>query len=90
MENPDFPAKAYRFGTGTADFLFCRRCGISPVVVSEIAGELFAVVNVNTFEQDASGPYSLTFSNSCFDGESTDSRLERRKARWIGNVSRVN
>ena len=39
----------YAFGTRTAEFHVCSRCGVVPVVTSEIAGRLYAVVNVNTF-----------------------------------------
>ena len=74
----------YRFGTGTADFFVCSRCGVAPFVVSEIDGRLYAVVNVNTFEGfDTS---SLSRAATDFDGEDTGSRLERRKRNWIGSV----
>ena len=74
----------YRFGTGTADFYVCSRCGVAPIVLSEIEGILYAVVNVNSFD-DVGG---LSFSSSAtdFDGEDTGSRLERRKRNWIPNV----
>jgi hypothetical protein len=54
------------------------------VVTSEIAGRLYAVVNVNTFE--GFDPALLRRSPSNFDGEGTDSRLERRARNWIGRV----
>ena len=41
----------YVFGTRTAAFHVCSGCGVVPVVTSEIAGRLYAVVNVNTFER---------------------------------------
>src|SRR5690349_15656728 len=37
---------AYRFGTGTATFQVCARCGVVPLVTSRIDDALFAVVNV--------------------------------------------
>src|SRR5437016_7454792 len=40
----------YVFGTGTATFHVCSRCGAVPVVTSEIDGRLHAVVNVNVLE----------------------------------------
>src|SRR5215471_16251185 len=40
----------YAFGTKTADFHVCATCGAVPVVTSEIGGNTYAVVNVNTFE----------------------------------------
>ena len=75
----------YRFGTATADFYVCSRCGIVPIVVCEIDNANFAVVNVNAFEPND----AVTFTESAtdFDGEDTGSRLERRKRNWIPNVS---
>lgn len=74
----------YRFGTTTADFYVCSLCGLVPFVFSEIDGNLYAVVNVSTFEDvDIS---KLDSSATNFDGEDTASRLERRKRNWIPNV----
>jgi hypothetical protein len=85
-EDPVHPATRYRFATGTADFLFCGRCGISPLVTCEMDGQIYAVVNVNTFDESSENEYTLDVSGSCFDGESTDERLDRRKVRWISRV----
>ena len=75
----------YRFGTETADFLVCRRCGVVPLVASEIEGRLYAVVNVNSFEGiDRS---ELDQSPTDFEGETTESRLARRQRNWIPQVS---
>lgn len=74
----------YRFGTRTAEFHICSRCGVVPVVTSEIGDRLYAVVSVNAFEDiDAS---RLRRGPASFDGEGTDSRLERRKHSWIPEV----
>src|SRR5262245_15296463 len=40
----------YSFGTETAQFLVCARCGVAPLVTSLIDGNHYAVVNVNTFD----------------------------------------
>src|SRR4051812_11591042 len=40
----------YEFGTRTAQFHICSRCGVVPVVTSLIDDHLYAVVNVNAFE----------------------------------------
>jgi len=40
----------YQFGTKTAEFHVCARCGIVPVVTSRIDDHLYAVVSVNAFE----------------------------------------
>lgn len=77
----------YNFGTKTADFHVCARCGIVPVVTSRIDGHLYAVVSVNAFE--GMEPARLKRSPANFDGEGTDSRLERRKRNWIPSVEFV-
>ncbi|HSN19099.1 MAG TPA: SgcJ/EcaC family oxidoreductase [Usitatibacter sp.] len=77
-------ASRYRFGTKTADFHLCARCGIVPVVTSDIDGRRYAVVSVNAFEGiDES---RLRRAPASFDGEGSDTRLERRKRSWIGDV----
>lgn len=74
----------YQFGTRTADFYVCSVCGVVPIVVSEIDEGLYAVVNVNSFVANPSITFST--SNTNFDGEGTDDRLERRKRNWIPDV----
>lgn len=74
----------YRFGTGTADFYVCSRCGVVPFVTSSVDGRLYAVVNVNTFQDiDTS---SMSRAATSFDGEDTAGRLERRQRNWIPTV----
>ena len=74
----------YAFGTRTATFHICSRCGGVPLVTSEIANHLYAVVNVNTFENtDESW---LRRSSATFEGEDLESRLARRRRNWIANV----
>ena len=74
----------YAFGTETAEFQTCARCGVVPVVTSRIDGRLYAVVNVNTFENvDAA---MIRRAPASFDAEEEASRLERRKRNWIGDV----
>jgi hypothetical protein len=74
----------YRFGTGTADFYVCARCGAVPFVASAIDDHLYAVVNANTFEGIDSS--SLVRTATSFDGEGAGERLERRKRNWIRTV----
>lgn len=74
----------YAFGTQTAEFFVCRRCGAVPFVTSTIDGADYAVVNVNTFE-DVDAP-ELETSTTDFDDESTEERLARRKRNWIAQV----
>jgi hypothetical protein len=74
----------YAFGTRTATFHVCARCGAVPLVTSEIAGRLYAVVNVNTFENV--DRLALRSSSADFEGEDVESRLARRRRNWIPDV----
>ena len=75
----------YRFGTETAEFYLCSRCGVVPFVTSMIEDNLYAVVNVNSFEGIDPSCFSRAVAD--FDGETTESRLDRRKRNWIPSVT---
>lgn len=77
----------YVFGTRTAEFHVCARCGVVPVVTSHIERRLYAVVNVNTLE--GVDPALLRHVSASLDGEGKDARLERRQRNWIGDVTYV-
>ena len=74
----------YAFGTRTATFHVCSRCGAVPLVTSEIASHLYAVVNVNVFENV--DPSRLRRATADFEGEDIESRLARRTRNWIADV----
>lgn len=74
----------YAFGTETATFHICARCGVVPLVTSEIGGHVYAVVNVNTFEGFDSS--RLRRATSDFEGEDIASRRKRRVKNWIADV----
>jgi len=74
----------YAFGTRTAAFHTCSRCGIVPVVTCTLDDRVYAVVSVNAFE--GVDPALLQRASVSFDGEGTDSRLARRKRNWIAHV----
>jgi hypothetical protein len=74
----------YLFGSRTATFYVCSRCGAVPVVMSEIADRMYAVVNVNALEK--LDPSWLRRSGTDFDGEDVESRLARRQRNWIADV----
>ena len=80
------PAKVseYAFGTRTATFHVCARCGAVPLVTSDIESRRYAVVNVNALE--GVDPASLRRSPASFDGEDVAARLARRARNWIGDV----
>ena len=86
VANPALVSK-YTFGTKTAQFHTCTRCGVVPVVTSRIEGRLYAVVSVNAFE--GVEPSLLRRASASFDGESEEKRLARRKVNWIANVEFV-
>ena len=86
IEDPSLVSR-YAFGTRTADFCTCRRCGVVPVVTSRIDGRLYAVVNVNAFESGAASLVRTVAAS--VEGEATDARLARRKRNWIANVSYI-
>jgi hypothetical protein len=75
----------YAFGTRTAEFLVCARCGIVPVVTSRIEGHTYAVVSVNAFENIDGIP--IRRSGADFEGEESEARLARRQRNWIADVS---
>jgi len=74
----------YAFGTGTAEFHICARCGVVPVVTSTLDGRLYAVVSVNAFE--GIDPARIRRAPADFEGEATEARLARRKRNWIPEV----
>ncbi len=74
----------YMFGTATATFYVCTCCGVVPFVTSEIDNRLYAVVNVNTFEEFDSS--RLHRQSADFEGEDQVSRLARRQRNWIADV----
>lgn len=74
----------YAFGTRTATFHVCARCGAVPIVTSEIDNRVYAVVNVNALENV--DPSRLRRASADFDGEDLESRLARRKRSWIADV----
>lgn len=81
-----FPAlvSEYAFGTGTAVFHICARCGCVPVVTSRIDQQLYAVVNVTCFTDF--DPARLNRSVVSLAGEDEASRRARRRRNWIANV----
>jgi hypothetical protein len=83
LDDADLVSK-YAFGTRTATFHVCSRCGAVPLVTSDIDDHLYAVVNVNVLENV--DPSSLRHAPANFEGEDVESRLARRKRNWIADV----
>ena len=78
---------AAHVGTKTATFHICSKCGVVPVVTSEIEGRHYAVVSVHALE--GVDPSLLRVASATFDGESEQARLARRMRNWIGNVEYI-
>jgi len=83
IRDPSLVSK-YAFGSRGATFHVCARCGIVPLATSEIAGGLYAVVNVNVLEKV--DPSTLQRASADFEGEDVESRLARRTRNWIADV----
>ena len=76
---PHGAASRYRFGTRTAEFLVCMRCGSVVACTSRIEGRDYAVVNANMLDAPAIG---LAVEPVDFEGEPDAARLARRARRW--------
>jgi len=83
IRDPSLVSK-YVFGSRTASFHVCSRCGIVPLVTSEIANHLYAVVNVNVLENIDQA--RIIHAAADFEGEAIESRLARRTRNWIADV----
>ncbi|MHA7819802.1 MAG: GFA family protein [Erythrobacter sp.] len=70
----------YRFGTKTADFLICSRCGMVLAATSDIEGSPFGVIRVECLND--SERFLAASNDMDLDGELLEARLERRAARW--------
>lgn len=77
----------YAFGTSTADFHICARCGVVPLVTCRVEGKLYAVVNVNTL--DGIEPSMLQHRPASFSEEDASAKLTRRQSNWIADVTIV-
>jgi hypothetical protein len=71
----------YRFGSRTADYIVCRRCGIYAAAVCDTPSGLRAVVNVNCMHDRAA--FTQPPTSPDYDGESIQVRFDRRAANWM-------
>ena len=76
----------YSFGTRTADFLICRRCGVFIAAVSDLETAPCAVVNVNCLDDRTRFTAPATMHE--FQGETFEARTSRRAANWMPAVVR--
>jgi hypothetical protein len=76
--------EAYRFGSRTADYLVCRRCGVYVGAVCETSAGLRAVANVNSLDDRSA--FTAVPAAPDYEGETTEARLARRAANWMPAV----
>ena len=70
----------YRFGTGTAEFLICRRCGVYIGAFCDTPAGPRAVINTNALDDRAR--FSGEPDPHDHEGEALADRLARRAANW--------
>lgn len=71
----------YRFGSRTAEYILCRRCGVYVAALCETTAGLRAVVNVNCLDDRAA--FTAIPSVARYDGETVEARLARRAVAWM-------
>lgn len=71
----------YRFGSRTADYLVCRRCGVYVAAICDTEAGQRAVVNVNCLANRAE--FTAVPAVSDYEGEDTPTRLSRRAVNWM-------
>ena len=71
----------YHFGTGTCDFLICRRCGVFIAAISDMTAGARAVVNVNCLSDRER--FTALPAVHDFEGETIEFRSARRTANWM-------
>ena len=70
----------YRFATGSAEFLVCRRCGVYCGALMAEGGRWYGIANLNTLEgRERLAPAVQPFD---YEGETEAARRARRSARW--------
>jgi hypothetical protein len=83
--------ESYRFGSRTADYLVCRRCGVYIGAVCPSDAGYRAVINTNSLTDRAL--FTGIAAPVDHDDETTEDRMARRAANWTpaimhrGNVS---
>lgn len=70
----------YRFGSGTASFLICSRCGVYAGVIMADGDKLRSIANARGLGLDAFKHRVGT--QLTHDDETTPARIERRNQRW--------
>lgn len=74
----------YRFGTRTADYLLCRRCGVYVGAVCDTSAGCRAVINTRCLTDRAAFTRQAIHPN--YDHETVDARLARRAQNWMPTI----
>jgi hypothetical protein len=74
----------YRFGTGTAEFMICRRCGVYLGAFCDTGAGARAVINTNALDDRAR--FAGDPASHVYEGEAAAERLARRAATWTPAV----
>lgn len=70
----------YRFGQKTADFLFCKICGIYVAAIFCERDRYYGILNLNTLDRNEE--FTQTVTSVSYENEDTNTRIERRKKKW--------
>ncbi|HEY4045184.1 MAG TPA: hypothetical protein VGM32_25520 [Rhodopila sp.] len=71
----------YRFGSRTADYLLCRRCGVYVGAVCDTAAGRRSVINTLCLSDRAA--FSQDVARPDYEGEAVEARLARRAVNWM-------
>jgi hypothetical protein len=74
----------YRFGSRTADYLLCRRCGVYIGAVCETPVGLRAVINTRCLDDRSA--FVREAIHPDYDGETVNERLARRALNWTPTI----
>jgi hypothetical protein len=71
----------YRFGSRTADYILCRRCGVYIGAACETPSGLRSVINTLCLNDRAA--FGQEAVRPDYDGEAVAARLARREVNWM-------
>ena len=71
----------YRFGSRTADYLLCCRCGVYVGAVCETSTGWRTVINTRCLDDRAMFVQDAVHPD--YDGETVDGRMARRAQNWM-------
>ena len=74
----------YRFGSRTADYLLCRRCGVYVGAICETSAGCRSVINTRCLEDRAM--FGQEAMHPDYDAETVEARLARRARNWMPTV----